>query len=133
MGTLDLFTPCMLQQDAMSVNQLVQQLKQQDALVSEGATRGKSLWKPIDRVVFIDSTWNQTHSILRVSYGFLTVCGVCTCTYYACGRGTMQFVLPVLVPRPTHHPVLDRLVCSQNSSFANSQAFSPSSSDQCIL
>lgn len=131
MDTLDLFTPCMLQQDAMSVNQLVQQLKQQDALVSEGATRGESLWKPIDRVVFIDSTWNQTHSILRVSYGFLTVCGVCT--YYARGRGTMQFSLPVLVPRPTHQPVLDHLVCSQNSSFANSLAFSPSSSDQCIL
>lgn len=77
MGMHDLFTPCMLQQDAMSVNQLVQQLKQQDALVSEGATRGESLWKPIDRVVFIDSTWNQTHSILRVSYSFLTVYVLC--------------------------------------------------------
>jgi len=57
---------------------LVQQLKQRDALVSEGATCGESLWKSIDRVVFIDSTWNQTHSILRVRYGFLSVCGVCT-------------------------------------------------------
>jgi len=107
----------MLQQDAMSVNQLVQQLKQQDALVSEGATRGESLWKPIDRVVFIDSTWNQTHGILRVSYGFLSVCGVCT--YYACVRGTRQFFLPVLIPRPTHHPVFDYLQCGNEARVIN--------------
>ena len=136
MGTHDLVTPCMLQQDAMSVNQLVQQLKQQDALVSEGATHGESLWKLIDRVVFIDSTWSQTHSILRVSYSFLTVCRVCT--YYACGRGTRQFFLPCphsqayplssfwslslfpelqfcssLIPRPSHHPALISVYCNR--------------------
>ena len=88
-------------QDAMSVSQLVQQLRKQDTPVSEGATRddsttfgesttfgdstthgesaicgesatrGESLWKLVDRVVFIDSTWQQTHKMIRVSYSLV--------------------------------------------------------------
>ena len=45
------------------MDQLVGTLRQ-EAVSADGG----SLWRLMDRVVFIDSTWQQTHGILKVSY-----------------------------------------------------------------
>ena len=47
----------------MAVDQLVGTLRQDAASTDVG-----NLWRLMDRVVFIDSTWQQTHGILKVSY-----------------------------------------------------------------
>ena len=54
---------CSLHQDAVSVDQLVGTLRQEAMSTDVG-----DLWRVMDRVVFIDSTWQQTHGILKVSY-----------------------------------------------------------------
>ena len=35
--------------------------------MQEGGAKGGSVWDHLDKVVFIDSTWQQTHRILIVS------------------------------------------------------------------
>ena len=83
---------CPLHQDAVSVDQLVGTLRQDAASTDVG-----NLWRLMDRVVFIDSTWQQTHGILKVSYNspymrykkfcFMLKAGVCLTLMSQGGNG----------------------------------------------
>lgn len=54
-----------MQKDALTIPELAARLKSR---IPEGQTKG-SVWDLLDKVIFIDSTWQQTHRILIVSYG----------------------------------------------------------------